>query len=127
MDYRNEMKIQFLVNSEEQRILRKQEVRSRNKQRKAKARQVNHNFHDINRVNLYAERMLLRREQRYLHLARAFWQGTPYRSVEQTTREGNEPNLDRLVNAIEHWGDIAHLTPYVEMWLEAVDDNTQAA
>lgn len=108
-----EMKMEYLVNAGEARLHRQQEVRLRNKLRKGSRSNVTHAM----RLDHYFERMALRREQRYLHLARAFFKDQPYDRVEQSCREGNHPCIDELTAVVEFWLDAKGLRPYVAQWV----------
>ena len=113
----NDMKIEYLVNAAEQRLHRREEVRFAKKERKKLLKGRNFPHWDMSRLEHYTQRMLLRREQRYLHLARAFVKGTDYLRVENSTREGNEPKLDSLMETLEEWG-YNPSSFYVEHWMK---------
>lgn len=114
-----EMKMEYQVNAHEATLLRKDEVKLTKRARKCRTLGSNGLFRvEAERIDAYNERMLLRKEQRYLHLARALLKGTPYKVVETTTREGNEPNLNELTDTIEYWTGIRGLFGTVEGWIK---------
>ncbi len=100
-----EMKLQYNLNSVQQRELRKQEVKCREEQQRMNARgTTNYPTWGERRLFTYNMRMEIRSCQRYLHLARAIIKGTPYQKVEQGTREGNTPNTEDLLDTLNAWG-----------------------
>lgn len=106
-----DLKLETMVNSSEARILRAQQRRYERRSNKFIQRHTNSNDQSL-RINydlqqvayLQRERALLRREQRYLLLVRAMVSGKAYRTVEQSTREGNEVNARELRLAAAYWG-----------------------
>jgi len=112
-----EMKLQYNVNSVQQRELRKQEVKCRDAQRQANARGVsNYPTWGERRLFTYNMRLEVRQCQRYLHLARAIIRGQAYKEVEQGTREGNGPDTDALLDTLNAWGFNPDVE-YVANWL----------
>ena len=115
MDYN--MKFNYNLNAIEARTMRKMEVTCRNNQRRADARGViNYPTWGERRQDIYAQRMAVRLEQRYLHLARAIVKGQPYAEVEQSTREGNEVRTDYLMAILSDYGYNPDVS-YVANWL----------
>lgn len=66
-------------------------------------------------------RETIRKEARYLHLARTFISGWTYNSVEQSVREGNEVDPVRLSQVCNFWfaslGDMYCTPEIAEAWL----------
>ncbi len=85
---------------------------------KAKARKYRGNYPKWQErmTEVERNRMYLRVQSRYLGLARAFLKDKHYSYVENKTREGNEPDVEILLDELNAWG----YTPephYVERWL----------
>jgi len=100
-----QMKLAYLTNTQCQRVLRKQEERCKRKAKKAEGKRTsNYPYFDDERKTMYATRMSLRIEQRYLHLARAFVKDRDYKSVENQVREGNEVDTHLLTKTLNSWG-----------------------
>ncbi len=109
-----EMKLTYMMAAQGQRILRGQEVRARNKARKAS--KTNYPTWGERRESLYQARQGVRTELRYLHLARAFTGSVPYLTVEQSTREGNEVDIDYLQDTLNDFGYYPCPTA-IAMWI----------
>lgn len=113
-----EMKLEFMVNTQEARILRAFEVRCKRKAKKTLLKhRTNYPVFDDERKLAYSTRMHLRKEQRYLHLARAFIKDMPYKRVEESTREGNEPSMNELMKTLNDWGYFPDKV-WVELWID---------
>ena len=70
------------------------------------------------REGYYQQRLALRSVSRYLGLVNALVKGRDYRSVENQVREGNEVEVDLLLEELNAWG----FTPpkaHVKEWLTA--------
>lgn len=77
---------------------------------------------DRQRLRLYHDRMILKDISRHLNLAYAFARGRSYEQVEQTIREGNEPDAEQV---LEHILDMTILVPALQdvvEWLEQDDE-----
>jgi len=99
----NAMKINVLLAAEGQKVLRKQEDRCK---RKAK-RPTTSNYYGtwaILREELYQQRMFNKSYLRYLNLARGFLKNHTYLTLEQGTREGNEPVPYEISNVLNLYG-----------------------
>ena len=112
----NTMKADYMTGSYQQTYDRQQEVRARNKERNQKSRR-NYPIWDELRLEHYARRMKRREYLRYLHLARAFVSNRKYLEVEQSVRQGNEVNLDFLMDVLEDYGYVPNAA-YVERWFK---------
>lgn len=114
-----EMKILAAVLTNDSRTLRRFEIKARNQMRKTVARGAKRNYPEWaeRRLLCYNERMAVRGLARHVHLARAFLKGKDYRDVEQTTREGNEPDLEALMSVFNNF-DLYPPMEYVRAWME---------
>lgn len=110
------MKHEWKMNAEEGKFLRGYEVKFRNNARRLEGK----NFTDAaernrdRRAYSYHDRMLVRGNQRYLGLARAFHKGRPYSQAEYKPRVGNEVNVSRLMSELNYWG--------IEVTYEVLDE-----
>ena len=105
--------------AESSRVIRKKEVKLRNKARKSKSRR-NFNYFNRDREDLYAVRMKMRVESRHTNLILAYLGGKhDYKTVEQSTREGNEPNMDEISFLIFNYNmeDVLDATD-IEEWIK---------
>lgn len=112
MDNFYEMKLMAIAQASTSRALRTWEVQCKKKARKDKS--TNFPKWDERRKEFYAERMELRKYARYLHLARAYLKGLDYKDVEQSVREGNEPDPYEVYAWIQ---DITIEQDDIENWL----------
>jgi hypothetical protein len=113
----DEMKLEAVLLAQEARYHRNQERKFARKERRRKANGKNFSFFDMARQEHYAERMVVRKEARYIQLARAWLKGTDYRVVEETTREGNEPDVACLALVLHEYGFNPPAT-YINQWIE---------
>ena len=105
--------------AESSRVVRKKEVKLRNKARKSKSRR-NFSYFNRDREDLYALRMRMRIESRHTNLVLAYLSGKhDYKTVEQSTREGNEPNMDEINSLIflYNMDDVLDATD-IEEWIK---------
>ncbi len=71
---------------------------------------------DLRRRDAYGERLLLRKEQRLLFLARGYMVNKNYLDIENSVREGNEVNARDLQHEVNSW-DIPATQADIEDWL----------
>lgn len=116
MDYTLQTEAKVLA--AQSRALRKQELSLRNKRRKSKSLD-NMDHLGMERKATYKQRMYCRENSRYLHLIRAYINGLPYKSVEQSVKPGNTVSLDSLEFYRNHYGysGIIFMPQFIE-WLK---------
>lgn len=108
------LKLQAAYGEQASRILRNYEKKCK---KKAKNTTQNYPLHAIRRENAYQERMSLRKYNRATHLARAFLKGTPYKTVEQSVRDNNQPDPVEVFDKLYMAGSDAGLG-FVKEWLD---------
>ncbi len=67
-------------------------------------------------------KVVVRDETRHALLAMGFVKGTPYRRIEQATREGNEPNAERIANKLKRMCRYTDVSEVQEWILASGDD-----
>lgn len=113
------MKIAYEVNSSTVRIVSKELRKAQqNLSRTPFGDNYGKHFDSLYSVRELARlREGTRRDARHLHLARAFLKGTPYRMVEETTREGNKPDAETIREILADY-DMFYYEEYLSFWLE---------
>ena len=112
------MKLEATTLTHEARVLRKWELKAKNKAMKARAKGKNFSRWDETQARCMSERMCLKHDARLLHVARAYLKGHPYKVVEQGVREGNELNIEHLSWELASWGYDRNQEELKE-WMEA--------
>ena len=122
------MKHEWKMNAAEATFLRGYEVKYRNKARYLVGKDYLDAAErwDERRETTYTDRMTLRRNQRYLTLARAFHKGTPYERVETPITPRPTPigvrqhhvNTHRLQSELEYW-DVEVTIEVLDEWVAA--------
>jgi len=113
----NEMKANACTNAFEARMLRSWINQYSRKHVKATKAGRNSPFWLESMSDVQRQQNLLRQEQRYLYLARAFVSYKEYGQVENSCREGNEPAFDILVDTLDYFGFIPDVD-ILKNWLE---------
>lgn len=115
MDVGQAMKNEYVVGTFESRILRKDEVKFRNKHR-ARITKGNYPIWDERRMECYVERKKLSEFLRHLHLARTFMSGRDYLSAENQVREGNKPDITYIRDILRDFG-VEVQPQYIKEWV----------
>lgn len=108
-----QMKMDYLVDSEEARLLRKWKQKALKASAKRTAR--NYPFHSERAKLLENQRVTLRKEQRNLHLARGFIKNMSYSRIEDETCR-TPVNKEALLETLNDYGYFPDQT-YLDEWL----------
>lgn len=112
-----EMKFSYMLTTQEQRLHRSQEKVCNRKAIKQVSRGRNYPYYEEQAKEHRSSRMMLRLTQRYLHLARGFVSERDYKSIENATKDGNEPDLTLLLSTLNVYGYEPNPST-VERWLK---------
>ena len=104
MNIKDMMKLDAASLAHDARLLRKWELKAKNRALKARAKGKNYPHYEEQQSMYQSERMPLKRDARLLHLARAYVKGQDYHVVEQSTKAGNEVDPEFLVWELCSWG-----------------------
>lgn len=118
MNTYQQMKLLTIITASEIRTLRGWEKKYAKASRKALNKGKNNSFFNELREEVYAERMAVRKDARAVHLAKSFLSNKDYKQVEQSTREGNSPDIEKVYDVLCFFGLSDVFSEYdIEEWI----------